>query len=101
MSHQGTIASGDSVVQNAERRDEVSRRFHNALCFEMEAAGVIDETQCLVIRGISDYSDSHKNGIWQDYAAASAAAFAKQFLITIQPSSVADIDPVAISQCTS
>ncbi|CAF9934276.1 MAG: hypothetical protein ALECFALPRED_005902 [Alectoria fallacina] len=30
--HQGTIASGDSVMQNAERRDVISRRFHNAIC---------------------------------------------------------------------
>ena len=67
----------------------------------MEAAGVIDETRCLVIRGISDYSDSHKTGLWQNYAAATAAAFAKQFLFTIQPSSVAGIDPVAVSQSTS
>ena len=98
--HQGTIASGDSVMQNAERRDAVSRNFHNAICFEMEAAGVIDETRCLVIRGISDYCDSHKSGLWQNYAAATAAAFAKQFLFTIQPSSVVDIDPVAVSQST-
>ena len=98
--HQGTIASGDSVMQNAERRDAVSRKFHNAICFEMEAAGVIDETRCLVIRGISDYCDSHKSGLWQNYAAATAAAFAKQFLFTIQPSIVVDIDPVAVSQST-
>ena len=98
--HQGTIASGDSVMQNAERRDAVSRKFHNAICFEMEAAGVIDETRCLIIRGISDYCDSHKSGLWQNYAAATAAAFAKQFLFTIQPSSVVDIDPLAVSQST-
>ena len=99
--HQGTIASGDSVMQNAERRDVVSRQFHNAICFEMEAAGVIDQTHCLVIRGISDYSDSHKNGFWQNYAAATAAAFAKQFLFTVQPSKLASIDPVAVSQSMS
>jgi hypothetical protein len=46
----------------------------------MEAAGVMDETRCLVIRGIADYSDSHKNQFWQDYAAATAASFAREFL---------------------
>jgi hypothetical protein len=35
---------------------------------------------CIVIRGICDYADSHKNDRWQKYAAATAAAFDKEFL---------------------
>ena len=31
---------------------------------------------CLVVRGICDYADSHKNKRWQGYAAATAAAYA-------------------------
>ena len=58
------IVSGDSVMQNADRRDEASRRIHNAIYFKMEIARVIDKTRCLVIRGNSDYCDSHKNGVW-------------------------------------
>lgn len=83
--HQGTIVSGDSVMQDARQRDKISRRFHDALCFEMEAAGVMDDKRCLVVRGIADYADSHKNGLWQNYAAATAAAFAREFLYTILP----------------
>jgi nucleoside phosphorylase len=83
--HQGTIVSGNSVMMDAQRRDKISDWFYNALCFEMEAAGVMDDTRCLVVRGIADYADSHKNGIWQRYAAATAAAFAREFLYTIQP----------------
>jgi nucleoside phosphorylase len=83
--HQGTILSGDSVLKDAKKRDELSQRYFNAICFEMEAAGVMDQKHCLIIRGISDYSDKHKNGSWQPYAAATAAAFAKEFLYTIQP----------------
>lgn len=83
--HQGTIVSGDSVMQNAQQRDKISSRSHNALCFEMEAAGVMDDKRCLVVRGIADYADSHKTGMWQKYAAATAAAFAREFLYTIQP----------------
>jgi nucleoside phosphorylase len=49
----------------------------------MEAAGLMDTFPCLVIRGICDYADSHKNGKWQPYAAATAAAYAKELLITI------------------
>ena len=32
------------------------------------------------IRGICDYADSHKNKKWQPYAAATAAAYAKELL---------------------
>jgi hypothetical protein len=47
-------------------------------CFEMEAAGLMDDSiGCLVIRGICDYSDSHKNKAWQEHAAAVAAAYAR------------------------
>lgn len=35
---------------------------------------------CLVIRGICDYADSHKNKRWQPYAAGTAAACTKELL---------------------
>lgn len=35
---------------------------------------------CLVIRGICDYADSHKNDRWQRYASATAAAFGRELL---------------------
>ncbi|CZR51490.1 uncharacterized protein PAC_01366 [Phialocephala subalpina] len=93
--HQGTILCGDSVMKDARKRDELSAKYFNAICFEMEAAGVIDQKHCLVIRGISDYCDGHKNGSWQSYAAATAAAFAREFLYTIQPSTVRELPHVA------
>jgi hypothetical protein len=46
----------------------------------MEAAGVMNTFPCLVIRGICDYADSYKNKLWQQYAAATAAAYAKLLL---------------------
>ncbi|KAH7173307.1 uncharacterized protein B0J16DRAFT_311083 [Fusarium flagelliforme] len=46
----------------------------------MEAAGLNDICPCLSIRGVCDYSDSHKSKEWQEYAAATAAAFAREFL---------------------
>ena len=82
--HQGTILSGDSVMQDAIMRDQISHRFHDASCFEMEAAGVMDEKNCLIIRGIADYADSHKNSVWQPYAAGAASAFARELLFNIQ-----------------
>jgi nucleoside phosphorylase len=53
---------------------------HDILCFEMEAAGLMNSFPCLVIRGICDYADSHKNDEWQGYAAMAAAAYAKDLL---------------------
>jgi nucleoside phosphorylase len=54
----------------------------------MEAAGLMNSFPCLVIRGICDYADSHKNKQWQPYAAGAAAAYAKEMLLMIPPSKV-------------
>ncbi|CAF9922088.1 hypothetical protein IMSHALPRED_005331 [Imshaugia aleurites] len=54
----------------------------------MEAAGLMDTFPCLVIRGICDYADSHKNDRWQPYAAATAAAYAKDLLLEMAPKAV-------------
>lgn len=43
----------------------------------------MSSSPCLVIRGICDYSDSHKNKEWQEYAALTAAACAKDFLLAM------------------
>jgi nucleoside phosphorylase len=79
--HYGLIASGNQVIKDAAFRDEINKRLGgHVLCFEMEAAGLMNDFPCIVIRGICDYADSHKNKDWQEYAAAVAAAFAKEFL---------------------
>ncbi|RVD87249.1 uncharacterized protein DFL_001491 [Arthrobotrys flagrans] len=80
--HYGTIASGDSLVQDGEARKRVQEQT-GALCFEMEAGGVMDVWPCLVVRGICVYSDSDKNKAWQGYAAGTAAAFTKFLLMSI------------------
>ncbi|KAE8138960.1 hypothetical protein BDV38DRAFT_281520 [Aspergillus pseudotamarii] len=81
--HYGLIASGNQVIKDAQKRDRIASR-HDVLCFEMEAAG-LDGVPCLVIRGISDYADSHKNDRWQHYAAAAAAAYAKEIFSHLEP----------------
>ncbi|KAF2198209.1 pfs domain-containing protein [Delitschia confertaspora ATCC 74209] len=83
--HQGRIATGNSVIQDGQLRDQISERCGEALCIEMEAAGVDVNRQCLVIRGISDYADTHKNDTWRPYAAGKAAAFTRELLCRIQP----------------
>ena len=64
------------------------------ICFEMEAAGLMDNFPCLVIRGICDYSDTHENKNWEPYAAATAAVYAKELLGVIPPVQV-DKTPTA------
>ncbi|KAL7918284.1 hypothetical protein ACQKWADRAFT_304609 [Trichoderma austrokoningii] len=92
--HYGVIASADQVKKNAIIRDQLALQ-HEVLCFEMEAAGLMNEFPCLVIRGICDYSDAHKNDDWQGYAAMTAAAYAKSFLNRLRPNHGNDFDSVA------
>jgi nucleoside phosphorylase len=86
--HYGTIASGNQVMRNAAERDKASAELGGVLCFEMEAAGLMNSFPCLVIRGICDYADSHKNKRWQAYAAGVAAAYAKEVLSVIPAADV-------------
>ncbi|GAB1199720.1 hypothetical protein APSETT444_009077 [Aspergillus pseudonomiae] len=80
--HYGLIASGDQVMKDAKTRDSIAQGL-DILCFEMEAAGLMDELPSLAIRGICDYCDSHKNKQWQGYAALAAAAYAKALLSVV------------------
>lgn len=85
--HYGLIASANQLMKDAMLRDRLAEE-NGVLCFETEAAGLMNHFKCLVIRGICDYSDSHKNLDWQGYAAMAAAAYAKDFLNSIAPSKV-------------
>ena len=85
--HYGTIASGNSVMRDAAMRDKYAKEL-KIMCFEMEAAGLMNDLPCLVIRGISDYSDSHKSDDWHNYAALTAAAYARELLILLKPHNV-------------
>ncbi|KAL7931911.1 ankyrin repeat-containing domain protein [Trichoderma chlorosporum] len=82
--HYGLIASGNQVIKDAKFRDNLNKSLGgNILCVEMEAAGLMNDFPCLVIRGICDYADSQKNKAWQEHAAAVAAAFAKELLSVV------------------
>ncbi|KAJ5962647.1 ankyrin [Penicillium viridicatum] len=85
--HFGTIASANQLMKDALVRDRLAAE-EDILCFEMEAAGLINHFPCLVIRGICDYADSHKNKDWQGYAAMVAAAYARDLLYRVAPSRV-------------
>jgi len=57
--HYGTIASGNQVIKDAIARDRRSKNLGGVLCFEMEAAGLMNDFPCIVIRGICDYALTH------------------------------------------
>ncbi|RBA14578.1 hypothetical protein FPRO05_13389 [Fusarium proliferatum] len=91
--HYGLIASGNRVMKNAVTRDSMAAE-KNVLCFEMEAAGLANHFPCVMIRGICDYSDSHKNDKWQGFASMIGAAYATDLLSKIPPSKVESEKPI-------
>ncbi|KAK2728901.1 g-protein beta wd-40 repeats containing [Colletotrichum kahawae] len=91
--HYGTIASANQVIKYGKTRDRLSKEL-GVLCFGMEAAGLMQDFPCIVVRGICDYADSHKNKMWQEYAAATVAAFAKELLSVIPPERVLQGKPI-------
>ncbi|WXC47991.1 hypothetical protein QX201_007706 [Fusarium graminearum] len=92
--HYGLIASGNRIIKDATFRNRLKKDFYGVLCVEMEAAGLMNNFPCIVIRGICDYADSHKNKNWQEHAAAVAAAFAKELLNYVQPGDISRERPV-------
>ncbi|KAJ6041251.1 Pfs NACHT and Ankyrin domain protein, partial [Penicillium canescens] len=93
--HYGTIASGNTLIKDAATRDRIVADIgEDCICFEMEAAGLMNHFPCLIIRGICDYADSHKNDRWQRYAAATAAAYAREFLTYVPAAEVQEAKKV-------
>ena len=92
--HYGLIASADQVMKDAHTREKLAKE-QGILCFEMEAAGLMDRFAYVVIRGICDYSDTHKNFDWQWYAAATAAAYAKELLAVVPGDTVHQMVPMS------
>lgn len=77
--HVGGIGSADRVMRSGEARDKIAKR-DDVIAFEMEGAGVWDEIPCIIVKGVSDYADSHKQKDWQNYAAGVAASAVKAIL---------------------
>jgi nucleoside phosphorylase len=92
----GTIGSSNMVIKDSVTREQLKKDL-GLLCVEMEAAGLMDHFPCLVIRGICDYADSHKNKQWQPYAAATAAAYAKELLSIIPAQEVGATTKAAVA----
>ncbi|KAK8036681.1 hypothetical protein PG993_008664 [Apiospora rasikravindrae] len=94
VTHRGLILSGGGVIKNTDDRERLRRGYQGAVCFEMEAAGIMNEIPCLVIRGICDYADTHKQDGWHYYAAAAAAAYCKAVLLRVPGEEVKEIRPM-------
>ncbi|ESU15095.1 hypothetical protein FGSG_13401 [Fusarium graminearum PH-1] len=88
----GPIGSGDKLLKNAKKRNELRDKY-GIIGLEMEAAGIMNRIPVGVIRGVCDYGDRHKNKDWQPYAAAMAASYARALLDEI-PSSQMTTDMI-------
>ncbi|KID82995.1 tetratricopeptide repeat domain protein [Metarhizium guizhouense ARSEF 977] len=86
--HYGVIGSARNEMRHSATRDKL-RQEHGILCFETVADGLMLDFPCLFIRGICDYFNTHKNEGWKEYAAATAAAYAKELLQIIPADQVA------------
>lgn len=74
--HFGRFGCGNAVIKAASSRDTIASMDH-LLAFEMEGAGIWAQLPCLIVKGVSDYADSHKVKTWQSFAANTAAAAVK------------------------
>jgi nucleoside phosphorylase len=90
----GPIGSGEKLMRNARKRDELRDKY-KVIGLEMEAAGTMNRIPVGVIRGVCDYGDEHKNKDWQPYAAAMAAAYAKAVLVQIPPRRISPASPLS------
>ena len=82
--HYGRIGSANVLLMDPKERDRLRDDFE-IRAIEMEGSGLADgawtaQQSYILIRGISDYCDSHKRDSWQGYAAAAAAAYARSLI---------------------
>ncbi|CEO61082.1 Putative Ankyrin repeat protein [Penicillium brasilianum] len=96
--HYGIIASGNSVIKHGETREQL-RSKTGALCFGIEAAGLMLDFPCIVIRGVCDYADSHRNEHWQGYAALTAASYTKELLCYVPIGHISQ-EALVVDVCT-
>lgn len=82
----GRMGSGNAVMRSAQHRAALAAK--GIIGIEMEGAGVWDQLPCLIVKGVSNYADSHKNDVWQNYAAATAVSVAKALLEQYSPGTV-------------
>lgn len=76
--HLGRTTSETWVIERTAILNELATNYiDHMLCIEQKAAYFRTTVPYLLISGICDYADSHKNKTWQDLATANAVACAK------------------------
>ncbi|KAK2812205.1 hypothetical protein FQN50_001563 [Emmonsiellopsis sp. PD_5] len=88
--HHGIVACSPLRMKDGCTRDRVAKDL-GAICFDEGAVGLLYQFPCLVIRGIWDCADTHFDRRWMRYAAAAAAAYAKELLYVVEPQETSTI----------
>jgi nucleoside phosphorylase len=83
--HQGLLLSGEKVIDSREFRDELLAKFPTAVGGEMEGAGAYasasrEKVEIILVKGICDWADGHKNDRAQPFAAKAAVSLAHHVL---------------------
>ncbi|KAI1096107.1 nucleoside phosphorylase domain-containing protein [Rostrohypoxylon terebratum] len=91
--HYGLIVSTSIPIKDKVNRNNLSSTIGNnrLLCIDTEISNITTNFPCIVIRGICDYADEHRDACigWQEPAAAVSATFAKEVLSTLAKADVA------------
>jgi nucleoside phosphorylase len=88
--HYGAIASGDILLRDEVKRDELAADY-GVLAVEMEAAGIAAGAATagkhwFMVRSVADYCDNAaKNDAWHAYASLAAAAYTRAMLAACHP----------------
>jgi hypothetical protein len=90
--HYGAIDSSAGPIYDAVYRDELAKA-RSVVCFKPDELD-LRAIPCLVICGICDYADSHRNGEWWDHAAMMAATYASDLLSFIPQHTLDDMEPI-------
>ena len=85
--HQGPIGCANTVLKSAKIRGTLKKIFR-IKAVEMESSGIAEAAWqhgkgYFIVRGICDFANDDKNKVWQPYAAAAAAAFARELIETM------------------
>ena len=85
--YSGGIVSSPLLMDDKKMRDEIYKRFPEAVGGEMEGYMYMklnDDRECnfdyIIIKGVADYGDGTKNRVWQFTAAMAAVDFVKFML---------------------
>jgi nucleoside phosphorylase len=87
--HYGLIGSADRALSDVATRDQLAAQ-HRLLAVEMEGAAIgasssLNGREWFVVRGISDYGDSQRDGTWRKYASLVAGAYVRALLANCLP----------------